>query len=110
MLAQSDFHWAIGILQGAFNQPSRRRSADLNAFQRVIDNVPCLIDTKFVRPLAASLQACLIRELKLGQAEGNAKCAEYLMEDPMVVSRRADLMQRRKMLERVQEDLLNFGM
>jgi hypothetical protein len=32
------------------------------------------------------------------------------MEDPMVVSRRADLMQRRKMLERVQEDLLNFGM
>ncbi|KAJ7024655.1 P-loop containing nucleoside triphosphate hydrolase protein [Mycena alexandri] len=75
---------------------------------RVIDNIPGLIDAKFVKALAKGLQANLIREFKLGQPEAHAKCAEYLTEDPAVVAKRGELAQRMKMLEGVQRDLLNF--
>ncbi|KAJ7742281.1 P-loop containing nucleoside triphosphate hydrolase protein [Mycena metata] len=75
---------------------------------RVIDNIPGLIDAKFVKALAKGLQANLIREFKLGQPEAHAKCAEYLTEDPAVVNKRGELAQRMRMLEGVQRDLLNF--
>ncbi|KAJ7483869.1 P-loop containing nucleoside triphosphate hydrolase protein [Mycena galericulata] len=78
------------------------------SYKRVIDNVPGLIDGKFVKALAKGLQANLIREFKLGQPEAHAKCAEYLTEDPAIAAKRAELAQRMKMLEGVQRDLVNF--
>ncbi|KAJ7467526.1 hypothetical protein FB451DRAFT_1040079, partial [Mycena latifolia] len=78
------------------------------SYTRIIDNVPGLIDTKFVKALANGLLANLIREFKLGQPEAHVKCAEYLTEDAAVVARRADLTQRIKMLQGVQQDLRNF--
>ncbi|KAJ7766565.1 P-loop containing nucleoside triphosphate hydrolase protein [Mycena maculata] len=78
------------------------------SYKRVIDNIPGLIDTKFVKTLAQTLQATLIREFKLGQPEAHAKCAEYLTEDPAVVAKRTDLEQRMKMLQGVQKDLVKF--
>jgi hypothetical protein len=82
---------------------------DTRAIQRIIDNVPGLIDTKFVKTFAADLQANLIREFKLGIPEAHGQCAEYLTEDPVVLSRRTDLKQRLNMLESFQKDLLRFG-
>ncbi|KAJ6610621.1 P-loop containing nucleoside triphosphate hydrolase protein [Mycena sp. CBHHK59/15] len=78
--------------------------------RRIIDNVPCLIDTKFVKALANDLQAKLIREFKLGQADAQDDYAEYLSEDASVVAKRNSLNQRRTMLEGVYRDLVNFGM
>ncbi|KAJ7032332.1 P-loop containing nucleoside triphosphate hydrolase protein [Mycena alexandri] len=75
---------------------------------RVIDNIPGLIDAKFVKALAKGLQGNLIREFKLGQPEAHARCAAYLTEDPAVVAKRGELAQRMKMLEGVQRDLLSF--
>jgi ubiquinone biosynthesis protein UbiJ len=77
-------------------------------FQRIIDNIPGLIDAKFVKALAKDLQANLIREFKLGQPEAHAKCAEYLTEDPAIVAKRTELAQRMKMLEGVRKDLMAF--
>ncbi|KAJ7189190.1 P-loop containing nucleoside triphosphate hydrolase protein [Mycena filopes] len=79
------------------------------SFKRVIDHIPGLIDTKFVKALAKGLQANLIREFKLGQPEGHARCAEYLTEDAALVAKRGELAQRVKMLEGVRRDLLKYG-
>ncbi|KAJ7605171.1 P-loop containing nucleoside triphosphate hydrolase protein [Roridomyces roridus] len=79
------------------------------SYRRIIDIVPGMIDSKFVRALSGDLQAKLIGEFKLGQPDGHAKCSEYLTEDPAVVARRADLVQRLHMLEIVQKELLDFG-
>jgi uncharacterized protein involved in high-affinity Fe2+ transport len=51
----------------------------------------------------------LIREFKLGIPEAHGQWAEYLTEDPVVMSQRTDLKQRLNMLESVQKDLLHFG-
>ncbi|KAJ6477061.1 P-loop containing nucleoside triphosphate hydrolase protein, partial [Mycena sanguinolenta] len=79
------------------------------SYRRVIDNVPGLIDTTFGKTFASNLQGNLIRELKLGQPDAHEQCAQYLNEDPAVVSRRTELRQRLKMLESVQKDLMDFG-
>ncbi|KAJ7149427.1 P-loop containing nucleoside triphosphate hydrolase protein [Mycena crocata] len=79
------------------------------SYKRIIDNVPGLIDTKFVKTLANGLQSNLVREFKLGQPDAHVRCAEYLTEDAAVVAKRADLSQRMKMLQGVQQDLMNFG-
>ncbi|KAF7362558.1 Interferon-induced GTP-binding protein Mx2 [Mycena venus] len=79
------------------------------SYRRIIDNVPGLIDTKFVKIFASDLQTHLIREFRLGQPDAHAQCADYLTEDPAVVTRRADLRNRLNMLESVQKELLDFG-
>ncbi|KAJ7615866.1 P-loop containing nucleoside triphosphate hydrolase protein [Roridomyces roridus] len=79
------------------------------SYRRIIDTVPGIIDSKFVRGISGDFQAQLVAEFKLGQPEGNAKCAEYLREDPAVIAKRADLVQRLNMLETVQKELLDFG-
>ncbi|TFK46143.1 hypothetical protein OE88DRAFT_1687998 [Heliocybe sulcata] len=57
------------------------------SYKRVIDNVPLLIDHKFVRAIAKELQAFLILKLGLGTANASSRCAAYLAEDPSVVVR-----------------------
>ncbi|KAF7350794.1 Interferon-induced GTP-binding protein Mx2 [Mycena sanguinolenta] len=79
------------------------------SYRRIIDNVPGLIDTMFVKTFASSLQDNLIREFILGQPDAHEHCAEYLAEDPAAVSRRTELKQRINMLESVQKDLMDFG-
>ncbi|KAJ7099999.1 P-loop containing nucleoside triphosphate hydrolase protein [Mycena belliarum] len=79
-------------------------------FQRVIDNIPSLIDHKFLRGIARTLQQDLISEFGLGSENANAACAIYLTEDPRVVAQREDLMARQRRLETVQVQLHNFGL
>ncbi|KAJ7629835.1 P-loop containing nucleoside triphosphate hydrolase protein [Mycena rosella] len=79
-------------------------------FQRVIDNIPSLIDSKFLRAIAQTLQQDLISEFGLGGENANAACATFLAEDPRLVAKREDLIARRRRLETVQVQLHNFGL
>jgi hypothetical protein len=78
--------------------------------QRVIDNVPSLIDLKFVKAITKELQNFLISELGLGTEHANDRCAKYLADDPNVVARRDELLARKNRLESVKMELQNFGL
>ncbi|KAJ6582935.1 P-loop containing nucleoside triphosphate hydrolase protein [Mycena vulgaris] len=80
------------------------------AYKRVIDNIPSLIDSKFLRAIAQTLQQDLISEFGLGSGNANAACATFLAEDPRLVAKREDLIARRRRLETVQIQLHNFGL
>ncbi|KAJ7037326.1 P-loop containing nucleoside triphosphate hydrolase protein [Mycena alexandri] len=80
------------------------------AYKRVIDNIPALIDAKFLRAMAQNLQQELISEFGLGSENANAVCAAFLVEDPRLVAKREDLMARSRRLEAVQIQLHNFGL
>ncbi|KAJ7731892.1 P-loop containing nucleoside triphosphate hydrolase protein [Mycena metata] len=80
------------------------------AYKRVIDNIPALIDAKFLRAMAQNLQQELISEFSLGSENANAVCAAFLVEDPRLVAKREDLMARNRRLEAVQIQLHNFGL
>ncbi|KAJ7800360.1 P-loop containing nucleoside triphosphate hydrolase protein [Mycena olivaceomarginata] len=80
------------------------------AYKRVIDNIPALIDTKFLRAIAQNLQQELISEFGLGSENANAVCETFLVEDPATVATRKDLMARARRLEEVQARLHNFGL
>ncbi|KAJ7668026.1 P-loop containing nucleoside triphosphate hydrolase protein [Mycena rosella] len=80
------------------------------AYKRVIDNIPSLIDSKFLRAIAQTLQQDLISEFGLGSENANAVCATFLAEDPRLVAKREDLIARRRRLETVQVQLHNFGL
>ncbi|EPQ51165.1 hypothetical protein GLOTRDRAFT_141261 [Gloeophyllum trabeum ATCC 11539] len=80
------------------------------SYKRVIDNVPLMIDHKFVRAIAKDLQSSLISQLGLGTANASTRCATYLAEDPHVVARREELIARKKRLEGVTKELSNFGL
>ncbi|KAK7040881.1 hypothetical protein VNI00_009477 [Paramarasmius palmivorus] len=78
------------------------------AYKRIIDNVPNFIDLRFIKALGKDMQKFLVSELGLGSASANEKCAQYLVEDPLVAARRDDLMARVKRLESVQRELNSF--
>ncbi|KAJ6557932.1 P-loop containing nucleoside triphosphate hydrolase protein [Mycena capillaripes] len=80
------------------------------AYKRVIDNIPALIDHKFLRAIAQTLQPELISEFGLGSENANKLCATYLAEDPRLVAKREDLTARSRRLEAVQIQLHNFGL
>ncbi|KAF8162470.1 P-loop containing nucleoside triphosphate hydrolase protein [Mycena galopus ATCC 62051] len=79
-------------------------------FQRVIDNIPALIDAKFLRAIAQNLQQELISEFGLGSEDANTVCAALLVEDPIMVARREEWTARSRRLEDVQIQLHNFGL
>ncbi|KAJ7934585.1 P-loop containing nucleoside triphosphate hydrolase protein [Mycena leptocephala] len=80
------------------------------AYKRVIDNIPSLIDAKFLLAMAQNLQQELISEFGLGSENANAVCATFLVEDPRLVAKREDLMARNLRLEAIQIQLRNFGL
>jgi hypothetical protein len=77
--------------------------------QRVIDNVPSLIDLKFTKAIPKDIQSFLIDKLGLGATDAAKRCANYLAEDPTMVARRDELMARKKRLENVRLEIQNFG-
>jgi len=79
------------------------------SYKRVIDNVPSLIDLKFIKAIPKDIQAFLISKLGLEAADAVKRCANYLAEDPTMVSRRDELMARQKRLNGVKLELHHFG-
>lgn len=82
----------------------------LTGVQRVIDYVPLVIDHEFLRAFADALQEHLVRQLGLGAADGAAKCAAYLEENPFVTATRDELTSRKARLESVRDELAGFGL
>ncbi|KIM82118.1 hypothetical protein PILCRDRAFT_485567 [Piloderma croceum F 1598] len=80
------------------------------SYKRVIDNVPSLIDLKFVKAITKELQNFLISNLGLGTTNANDRCGKYLAEDPNIVARRDELVSRKNRLEAVKIELQNFGL
>ena len=76
----------------------------------MIDNIPSLIDLRFVRAVANELLPFLIGKFELGTPNAAARCEKYLAEDPNVVVRRDELFARKKRLESVSVELYNFGL
>lgn len=78
--------------------------------QRIIDYIPLSIDQHFLYALAERLQGVLIEKLGLGSARADARCAQYVAEDPHINAQRAELLAKKKKLESVQRALFNFGL
>lgn len=72
--------------------------------------MPLAIDHEFLYSFAEDLQDFLIEKLGLGSKDAAEKCAAYLAEDPHIVATREELLSRKRRLEKVQEQLLNFGL
>ena len=88
----------------------RARRAALTAhLQRIIDNVPRIIDYDFLRAIAREIQGALIVGLGVGAESAAERARAYLAEDEGVTSQRAALEQKRMRLETVQNRLYNFG-
>lgn len=75
----------------------------------MIDNVPGLIDLKFVKAVTKDLQTFLIEKFSLGSDAGTEKCKSFLVEDPMVMAQRQELLAREKRLLSVQHELELFS-
>lgn len=84
--------------------------ADHSFPQRIIDNIPSMIDLKFVKALAKEIQPFLIAKFELGTDNANTRCAMYLAEDPNIVAKRDELTARKKRLESVHQELIKFGL
>ena len=76
----------------------------------MIDYVPLAIDHDFLYAFSNSLQDELVDKLGLGTREAGDRCAGYLAEDPQVAATREELLSRKRRLEKVQDELLNFGL
>jgi hypothetical protein len=76
----------------------------------VTDNVPALIDLRFVQAVADELHTFLIQKFELGTPNATERCAKYLVEDSSVVERREGLIAQKKRLDSVAAELLKFGL
>ncbi|KAK7676574.1 hypothetical protein QCA50_020450 [Cerrena zonata] len=78
-------------------------------YKRVIDNIPMTIDHTFLFSFSELLQSFLIEKLALGTADSASRCAKYLSEDPGVVAEREELLSKKKRLDSIRTELVNFG-
>ena len=77
--------------------------------QRIIDDVPRIIDHDFLRPIAQELQPSLIAGLGLGEQNAAERARAYIAEDESITSLRMALEQRHTRLESIQARLHSFG-
>ena len=78
--------------------------------QRIIDNVPRIIDHDFLRAISREIQGALVVGLRLGDDNANERAKAYLSEEENVTVTRAQLLDKRRLLEGVQTRLRVFGM
>ncbi|KAG6835134.1 hypothetical protein H0H93_004550 [Arthromyces matolae] len=79
-------------------------------YKRVIDTIPSLIDSLFVRAIADDMQSSLITKFSLGTADAKERCNMYLAENPMIIIRRKELVAQKHRLEEVKHALHSFGL
>jgi hypothetical protein len=66
--------------------------------QRIIDDVPRMIDAKFLIPLPGEMRKALLERLGVFTEDGATLCKGWLEEDPFVSEKRHDLGIRRDRL------------
>ena len=78
--------------------------------QRIIDNIPRIIDHDFLRSIGQGMQGALIRGLSLGTEHATERAELYLAEHPQVAAQRVYLEQKKGRLDGVLRKLYDFGM
>lgn len=82
----------------------------LTRLQRIIDNIPRVVDHGFVRATAEDLYDALVLGLGLGSDRAGEQAAMYLAEDPQVKAERRYLTQKKERLEAALNELLKLQM
>lgn len=82
----------------------------LESLQRIIDNIPRIVDHDFLRAIGKELQKALIDGLSLGTEHATDRAKMYLAEDADVSTQRHALKQRKDRLDGVLKKLYDFGM
>ena len=78
--------------------------------QRIIDDIPRIIDHDFLRTISKDLQRSLISGLALATDRASERARAYLAEDPQVKARRSYLTQKKDRLQAVLKELYKFHM
>ena len=69
-----------------------------------------MIDLTFIKATAKDLQPILYKNLGFGTADANSRFAKFLAEDPKIATQRETLLSQKRRLERVKQELNNFGL
>ena len=77
--------------------------------QRIIDNIPRIIDYDFVRSVAKEIRASLVERLHLVGDDAVEQATKYLAEDEQVSSQRHMFVQKKDRLDAVIKRLQTFG-
>ena len=87
----------------------RGPSFDSTFIQRIIDNIPRIIDHDFLHSVVKEIQDQLIAGLELGTGNATARSGQYLAEDEQVSLNRKTLDHKMQRLDQVQKKLWTFG-
>ncbi|KAF7979740.1 hypothetical protein HWV62_41114 [Athelia sp. TMB] len=110
MLAARGFHGLTVEDLGRLN-PSDEYEMELKIMaEKIIDIVPEVIDLTFVKAVAKDLQPYLYKKLGFGTTDVNARFTKFLAEDSQMAARRETLMSQKTRLERVKQELFDFGL
>ena len=77
--------------------------------QRIIDDVPRIVDHDFLQALGKHIQEALVEAFGVGTEKATEKAKMYLAEDPDDIARRDELTAKEHRLEEVLSKLFNFG-
>ena len=78
--------------------------------QRIIDDIPRIVDHDFVQALGKHLHETLVEGFGIGSENATERARIYLAEDPDDVARREELKAKEQRLEEVLKKLFNFGL
>lgn len=76
--------------------------------QRIIDNVPRIVDYDFLRAVGRQLQDALITKLGMSEDDGHQRAAAYLSEEAHLTAERDGLKQTKRRLEEIKAKLFKF--
>jgi hypothetical protein len=78
--------------------------------QRIIDDVPRIVDHDFLQGLEKHIQEALVEEFGIGSEGATERAKIYLAEDPSDVARRTELTIKAERLGEILKKLFNFGL
>ncbi|KAF8503172.1 P-loop containing nucleoside triphosphate hydrolase protein [Gautieria morchelliformis] len=78
--------------------------------ERIIDDLPHMVDHDFLQPLGKHIQGALVGEFGIGSEKATERANIYLEEDPSVVAKREELKAKVERLNEVLTKLFNFGL
>lgn len=78
--------------------------------QRIIDNVPRLLDADLVIPLGPTMHQALIKELSVSAEGGRERCRAFLAESQIVARQREELNNKKARLGKARDAIRTFGM
>jgi hypothetical protein len=77
--------------------------------QRIIDNIPRIIDAEFIMPAAEAIRKALERDLHIFKDDAAERCGEFLAESDVNRRRREDLNERKNRLGHAKDAIKKFS-